>query len=95
MGVITSNADPRTLLSLVLLVVGTLLSMHALTSRRWEVLGAALVAAGIAGWTLTNTPYEGAVLFIPFDGNGVTAADLLCLPGLAALAALCWRSVRR
>lgn len=90
-----STADPRTLLSLLLLLAGTLLAMHALTHRRWEVLGATLAAAGIAAWTLTNRPYEGAVLLIPFEGNGITAADLLCLPGAVALAVLCWRSVRR
>ena len=91
----TSTTDPRTLLSLALLAVGTVLALYALTHRRAEVLGAAVVSGGLVAWTLTNAPYEGVVLVVPFDGNGITAADLLCLPGLLALAVLCWRGARR
>lgn len=92
---LSSTQDPRTLLSLALLAVGTLLALHALTHPRFEVVGAALAAAGVAAWTLTNRPYEGVVLAIPFEGNGLTAADLLSAPGALAVAVLCWRSVRR
>ena len=89
------TSDPRTLLSLLLLVLGTGLAYWALDHRRWEVPGTALAAVGVTAWTLENTPYEGAVLFIPFQGNGLTAADLLCGPALVLGAVLCWRSVRR
>ena len=91
----TSTTDPRTLLSLALRAVGTFLALYALTHRRAEVLGAAVVSGGLVAWTLTNAPYEGAVLLVPFDGNGVTAGDLLCLPGVVMLAILCWRGTRR
>ena len=95
MGVSDTPSDPRTLLSLLLLVLGTALAYWALDRPRWEVPGVALAAVGVTAWTLTNTPYEGAVLVIPFDGNGLTAADLLCGPAVLLGLHLCWRAVRR
>ena len=90
-----STSDPRTLLSLLLLVLGTALAYWALDHRRWEVPGAALAAAGVTAWTLTNTPYEGAVVFVAVQGNGLTAADLLSGPAVLLGLHLCWRGVRR
>lgn len=87
--------EPRTLLSLVILVLGTALTYWALDHPRWEVPAVALAAVGVTSWTLTNAPYEGAVLFIPFKGNGLTAADLLCGPALVLGTWLSWRAVRR
>lgn len=90
-----TTSDPRTLLALLLLVLGTAAVYWAVDHARWELPGVALAAVGVTAWTLENRPYEGAVLFIPFRGNGLTAADLLCGPAVVLGLALCWRSVRR
>ncbi len=90
-----SLADPRALLSLTLLVLGTALAYWAVWHPRWEVPAAALAGSGIAAWSLSNLPYEGAVLVVPVDGNGLTAADLLSAPGLVLVVYLCQRAVRR
>lgn len=81
--------------SLLLLVVGTIAVYWALDHRRWEVAAVGLAAAGVTSWLLTNTPYEGAVLLVPFHGNGLTAADLLCGPAVVLSALLSWRAARK
>ena len=85
----------RPLAALLLLGVGTVLAYVGISNRRWEVVGAALAAAGVMAWVLTNSPYEGALLFEVLDGNGLTVADLLVVPAVLLLAQLSWRSVRR
>ena len=91
----TDLQDPRSLLSLVLLVLGTALAYWALDHERWEAPATALASVGVTSWTLTNRPYEGVVLLVPFHGNGLTAADLLSAPAALLVAFLTVRAVRR
>ena len=95
MGLLPEAASTRALLSLVLLVVGTVLAVVALRNRRWEVPAAAVASAGLVGWTLTSSDYDGPVLFVVVEGNGVHLGDLLSLPALLLVLWLCWRGVRR
>ena len=85
----------KPLTALLVLLVGTILAYVGIGNRRWEVPGASLAGAGVVAWLLTNGPYEGAVLLVIFDGNGLTVADLLVVPAVLLLALLSWRSVRR
>ena len=85
----------KPLAALLLLGVGTVLAYAGVIGRRWEVVGAAVAAAGVVAWLLTNRPYEGAVLLEVFQGNGLTVADLLVIPAVLLLTQLSWRSVRR
>lgn len=84
----------KALLSLVLLAVGTVVGVLALWRPKWDALASALAGAGVAAWTLTNGPYEGAVLLVAIPGNGLTAADLLSVPALVIVAALVVRALR-
>ena len=85
----------RPLTALLLLFVGTGVAYVGVDRRRWEVPGAALAAAGVTAWLLTNGPYEGRTLLILAAGNGLTVADLLVVPAAVLLARLSWRAVRR
>lgn len=84
----------KALLSLLLLAAGTVAEIIAVRRPRWDVLAAALAGAGVAAWTLTNSPYEGPVLFAPLRGNGLTAADLLSVPAVLLGLVLGTRAVR-
>jgi hypothetical protein len=88
-------ASSRALLSLVLLVAGTALSLLALRDRRWDVAGATLATAGVVGWTLTSSSYDGPVLLVVLDGSGLHLADLLSVPAVLLVLWLCYRSARR
>lgn len=55
----------------------------------------ALAAVGVTAWLLVNRPYEGVTLVVLFDGNGLTAADLLCGPAVVLGIVISARSVRR
>jgi hypothetical protein len=81
-------------LSLLLLVAGTAVAVAALRVMWLDVPAAALGAGGAAAWVLSNGEAEGAVLFEPLQGNGLTVADLLALPVVVLVAILCWRRVR-
>jgi hypothetical protein len=88
-------ASSRALLSLVLLVVGTAVAVVALRQRRWEVPAVALATAGVVGWSLTSSAYDGPVLFVVVEGNGVHLGDLLALPAALLVLFLCARGARR
>lgn len=95
MDLLPDSASTRALVSLVLLVIGTVLAIVALRNRRWEVPAAAIAAAGLVGWTLTSSAYDGPVLFVVVGDNGVHLGDLLSLPALLLVAWLSWRGARR
>lgn len=95
MDLLPDSASTRALVSLVLLVLGTVLAVVALRSRRWEVPAAAVASAGLVGWTLTSGSYDGPVLFVVVEGNGLHLGDLLSVPALLLVLWLSWRGVRR
>lgn len=95
MDLLPDSASTRALVSLVLLVIGTVLAVIALRNRRWEVPAAATASAGLVGWTLTSSAYDGPVLFVVVGDNGVHLGDLLSLPALLLVAWLSWRGARR
>ena len=88
-------ASSRALLSLVLLVVGTAVAAFAVRSRRWDVVGAVLATAGVVGWTLTSEAYDGPVLFVVVEGNGLHLGDLLVVPAALLVLFLAVRSAWR
>ena len=84
------------LLSLVLLAGGVVLGLLALGRPRLpRLLVGAVLGAGAAAWTLSNTPYEGAVLYRASSSNGLTAADVLVLLPAAVLLLLLRHDRRR
>jgi hypothetical protein len=90
-GLLPHDADNRALLFLLVLAVGTVLAATAVRKRQWAVPGAVLATAGVVGWTLTSSAYDGPVLAVVVGDNGVHAGDLLSVP--AAILVL-WLSVR-
>ncbi len=96
MGLLPEAASSRALLSLVLLVLGTALAVHALKQRRWEVPAVGLATAGVVGWSLTSKAYDGPVLFEVVRGeNGLHAGDLLSIPAALLVLWLAYRGARR
>jgi hypothetical protein len=93
-GLLPEAASTRALLFLVLLVLGTVLAVLALRNRRWEVPGAALATAGVVGWTLTSSAYDGPVLFVVVGDNGLHLGDLLSLPATLLVLWLSYRGAR-
>jgi hypothetical protein len=91
-GAATIESKPA--LALVLLVLGTAAAYWALDHPRWEVVAVAVASAGVAAWTLHQHPVRGRRPAHPLQGNGLTAADLLCGPAVLLGLTLCWRSVR-
>ena len=91
MGLLPEEPSTRALLSLILLVVGTLACLYALRQRRVAVAAAAIASAGITGWLLTGTDATPRLLVLT-EGNGVHAGDLLTVP---AVLLVLWLSVRR
>jgi hypothetical protein len=89
------SASARALISLVLLVAGTVLAVVALRHLRWEVPGAVVATAGGVGWTLTSSAYDGPVLFVVVGSVGLHAGDLLSVPAGLLVLWLCWRGARR
>jgi hypothetical protein len=53
----------------------------------------AFCVLGSVGWVLTNGPYEGPILLVVTDHNGLTLSDLLSLVG-GLLALLLLRDLR-
>ena len=94
MGLLPEAASTRALLSLVLLVAGTVLAVAALRNPRWEVPAATVATAGVVGWTLTSSAYDGPVLFVVVGTVGLHAGDLLSVPAALLVLWLCWRGVR-
>ena len=95
MGLLPEAASSRALLSLVLLVLGTTLAVLALRNRRWDVPAAALATAGVVGWVLTSEAYDGPVLFVVVEGNGLHMGDLIAGPAALLVIWLSYRSARR
>jgi hypothetical protein len=88
-------ASSRALLSLVLLLLGTVLAVVALRNRRWEVPAAALAAAGALGWSFTRGAYDGPGLAVVIEGETLQLGDLLWLPAVLLALWLSWRGARR
>lgn len=90
-------ADPAALAVLALLLAGTVAGA-ALAMRRSArlqlVVAAGLVCLG-ALWLVVNGRYEGAVLWVPVRGHGLTVADLLSVPAFAVAAVLLAAARRR
>lgn len=95
MGLLPEAAGTRALLSLVLLVIGTVLAVLALRNRRWDAPASALATAGVVGWVLTGESYDGPVLFVVIEGNGLHMGDLLAVPAFLLVVWLAWRGARR
>lgn len=79
-GLTRSREELVAMLSLALLAAGVVLGLLAL--RRPDLprlLVGAVLGAGATAWTLSNTPYEGYVLYKASSSNGLTTADLLIL----------------
>lgn len=93
------SGDPREqrlyVLALGLLLLGTLLLSISLAWRALDVLAAAVAAAGIVAWLLSNSPAEGGILLVVLPGNGVTQADLAALPAGLLVAVLACRRLRQ
>ena len=83
------------LLTLGLLVFGTVLCLVALRVAVFDVLAVAIACVGMSAWLLSNSPGEGGTLWEVFHGNGVTLADLAAVPAGGLVAVLCWRRATR
>jgi Na+-translocating ferredoxin:NAD+ oxidoreductase RnfD subunit len=94
-GLLPDGADTRAWISLALLVAGTVLAVLALRNRRYEVPATALATAGVVGWLLTADAYDGPVLAVVVDGNGIDLGDLLSLPAVLLVLWLSYRGWRR
>jgi hypothetical protein len=94
-GLLPEAASSRALLSLVLLLLGTVLAVVALRNRRWEVPAAALAAAGALGWSFTRGAYDGPGLAVVIEGETLQLGDLLWLPAVLLALWLSWRGARR
>jgi hypothetical protein len=87
-----SSRDERLyVLTLALLLAGTVLALGAVAVPRLEGFAVALASGGAAAWLLSNAPGEGASLVEVFHGNGVTVADLAAVPAGALVLLLCAR----
>ena len=95
MSLLPEAADTRALISLLLLVVGTALALVALRNRRWEVPAAVVATAGVVGWVFTAGSYDGPVLAVVVEGNGIHLGDLLSVPALVLVLWLAYRGWRR
>lgn len=95
MGLLPADADTRALISLALLVVGTVLAVVALRRRRWEVPAAAVATAGVVGWLFTASAYDGPSLAVVVDGRGISLGDLLSLPAFLLVLWLSYRGAKR
>lgn len=90
------RAELVALLSLSLLLAGVVLGLLGLLrSSLPRVLVGAVLGAGAAAWTVSNSPFEGATLYRVTPGNGVTVADLLLIPPAALLVLLLRQDRRR
>lgn len=78
-------------LALLLATVSALPALGEPPSRIRPVL--VLVVLSLA-WLLVNSPVEGAVLWSPASGHGLTVADLLAVPPLLVAAALAVEHLR-
>jgi hypothetical protein len=67
----------------------------ALSNRRWEVPASVVATAGVVGWVFTAGAYDGPVLTVVVEGNGIHLGDLLSLPGGALVLWLGYRGWRR
>jgi hypothetical protein len=81
--------------TLGLLVLGSLLALLALRVERLDVLAVAVAGGGAVGWLLSSAPAEGATLIVVQPGNGLTAADLAAAPAVLLVAVLAGRRLRR
>ena len=81
-------------LSLGVLLVGTLLALLAVRVERLDVLAVAVAGGGTAAWLLSSAPGEGVTLLEVLPGNGLTVADLAAGPALGLVALLAARRAR-
>lgn len=90
-------ADPTALVVLSLLLVGTVTgaALAVRRSPRVQLVTAAGLLCLAALWLAVNGRYEGAILWVPVRGHGLTVADLLSVPAFAVAAALLAASRRR
>lgn len=97
MGLLPEAAETRALISLLLLVVGTVLAVMALRNRRWEVPAAVVATAGVVSWTFASDEYDydGPVVLVVVEGSGVHVGDLLSVPALVLVLWLIYRGWRR
>ena len=81
-------------LSLSALLLGTALCLVALRVPRCDAVAVGTAGGGVASWLLSSGPAEGRTLLEVLPGNGLTVSDLLVLPAVALVLALCWRRLR-
>ncbi len=94
MGLLPDAAGEQALVSLGLLLLGTVLAVYALRERRWEVPAVAVATAGVVGWYITGANAS-AVLLVVVKGKGLHVGDLLVVPAAVLVLWLSLRGARR
>lgn len=79
--------------TLGLLILGSLLALLALPVERLDIL--AVAGGGVAGWLLSSAPAEGGTVVVVLPGNGLTVADLAAAPAVLPVVVLAARPWRR
>lgn len=81
--------------TLGLLVLGSVLALLALWVERLDVLAVAVAGGGAVGWLLSSAPAEGGTLLVVLPGNGLTLADVAAAPAVLLVVFHAVRRMRR
>ena len=91
----TTREQKLYVVTLSLLLAGSLLALLALRLERLDVLAVAVAGGGVVGWLLSTGPGEGATLLVVLPGNGLTVADLAAVPAVLLVVVLAGRRLSR